>query len=72
MEEFYRLVIDTLKQSLSDYVACGDIDREMISEAARKLEFEADRRVVNNLPIEELSELRNDLYWVTCNLFEYE
>lgn len=72
MEEYYRLVINTLKQTLSDYIVAGDIDREYVSKAVRQLEFETDRRVVNNLPIEEIDALRNDLLWVICDLMGYE
>lgn len=72
MEEYYRLVIDTLKQTLSDYIVAGDIDRKFVIKAVRQLEFETDRRVVNNLPIEEIDTLRNDLLWVICDLMGYE
>lgn len=71
MEEYYRLVIDTLKMSLSDYVATGGIDEEMLSEAHKKLSFELDRRIVNNLPVEEIEKLREDISWVKNDLLFY-
>lgn len=73
MEKFYRLVIDALKMSLSDYVSTGNIDREMLDETLRRLSSELDRRVVNRLPIDEIEALREDISWVKNDLlFLYE
>lgn len=73
MEKYYRLVIDSLKMSLSDYVSSGNIDREMLDETLRRLSSELDRRVVNRLPIDEIEALREDISWVKNDLlFLYE
>ena len=68
MEEYYRLVIDTLKQSLSDILASGDIDREMVSQNIRTLEFEIDKRIVGRQDHSELNALRSDLLWLKLDL----
>lgn len=73
MKEYYRLVIDALKLTLSDYVSSGEIDEEMLRETYEKLSIELDRRVVNNLSTEEIEALRNDISWVRDDLlFFYE
>lgn len=72
MEKYNRLVIDTLKQALSDFVVTGDIDREQVGEAISMLEFETDRRIVNREPIEEIAALKEDLMWLKCDLLDYE
>lgn len=73
MEEYYRLVIDALKMSLSDYVSSGSIDREMLDETLQRLNVELDRRIVNRLPHEELEALIEDVSWVKNDLlFLYE
>ncbi len=73
MEKYYRLVIDALKMSLSDYVSAGSIDREMLDEALRRLSSELDRRIVNRLPYDEIEALREDISWVKNDLlFLYE
>lgn len=72
MEQYYRLVIDTLKDALSDYVTTGDVDREHLREAASRLEMETDRRIVNREPIDEIAALKRDIYWVCCDLLGHE
>lgn len=72
MEQYYNLVIDTLKSALSDYVSTGEIDMEQVGEAISRLEFETDRRIVNREPADELARLRDTLLWLKCDLFEYE
>lgn len=73
MERYYRLVIDALKMSLSDYVSTGEIDREMLDETLSRLVCELDRRIVNNLPVDEIEALREDISWVKNDLlFLYE
>lgn len=72
MEQYYHLVIDTLKQALSDYVSTGEIDMEQVTGAISRLEFETDRRIVNREPAEELASLRDTLLWLKCDLFDYE
>lgn len=72
MENYSRLVIDVLKQALSDYVASGEIDAEQVKNAILRLEFEIDRRIVTRESTEELEALRNDLFWLKCDLFDYE
>lgn len=72
MENYNRLVIDVLKQALSDYVASGEIDVEQVKNAILRLEFEIDRRIVARESTEELEALRNDLFWLKCDLFDYE
>jgi hypothetical protein len=72
MENYSRLVIDVLKQALSDYVASGEIDVEQVKNAILRLEFEIDRRIVARESTEELEALRNDLFWLNCDLFDYE
>lgn len=72
MEQYYNLVIDTLKSALSDYVSTGEIDMEQVGEAISRLEFETDRRIVNREPADELAGLRDTLLWLKCDLFEYE
>lgn len=70
MENFNRLVIDTLKDSLSEYVSTGSVDKAKIENAQKWLNFELDRRKVSNEPTKELEALRGDISWLKNDLFE--
>lgn len=70
MEKLNRLVIDTLKESLSEYVSTGSVDKAKIENAQKRLNFELDRRKVSNEPTEELEALRSDISWLKNDLFE--
>lgn len=70
MESHSRNVIDLLKKSFSDYVYTGDVDKEMLIEAQKRLIFEIDRRKVGNLPCEELEALYGDVTWLKCDLLK--
>ena len=71
MEKYYRLVIDALKLTLSDYVSSGSIDAEMLGETVKQLSYELDRRIVNRVPTEEIEALRADILWVKNDLLFY-
>lgn len=72
MEQYYRLVIDTLKQALSDYASTGALDPDGASEAILRLDMETDRRIVSGEPCGELASLKEDLMWLKCDLPDYE
>lgn len=72
MEKYYRLVIEILKEGLSDVMSSGEIDRENAIEGLRTLQIEADRREVVCEPVEELKALENDLFWLLSDLTEEE
>ncbi len=69
MENFNRLVIDTIKQSFSDFVATGEVNTENINDAQKRLSFEFDRRKVSNEPTDEIEALRSDISWLKNDLF---
>lgn len=68
--DFNRLVIDTIKQSFSEYVSTGSVDKANIENAQKWLSFELDRRKVSNEPTEEFEALRRDISWLKNDLFE--
>lgn len=70
MEKYYRLVIEILKESLSDVMSSGEIDRENALKGLRTLQIEGDRREVVHEPVEELKALQNDLFWLLSDLTE--
>jgi len=65
-----RIVIDTLKQSLSDYVSTGFVDERSLSDAQLKLNIAIDQRKVDGETYEDLQTLMNDILWVKHDLFE--
>lgn len=67
--DFNRLVIDTIKQSFSDFVATGEMNAENINDVQKRLSFELDRRKVSNEPTEEIKALRGDILWLKNDLF---
>lgn len=71
MEQYYRLVIEALKMTLSDYVSSGYIDRDMLRETYAKLGLELDRRIVNRQPYEEIEALMKDISWTEHDLLFY-
>lgn len=68
MENYQRLVIDTMKKAVSEYVSTGSVDVQMLDEAQKSLAFELDRRKVGNLPCEEIEALYGDVRWLKCDL----
>lgn len=70
MENFNRLVIDTLKDSLSEYVSTGSVDTAKIENAQKRLNFELDRRKVSNESTKGIEALRSDISWLKNDLFE--
>lgn len=70
MEKYYRLVIEILKEGLSDVMSSGEIDRENALKGLRTLQIEVDRREVVCEPVEELKALENDLFWLLSDLTE--
>lgn len=68
--DFNRLVIDTIKQSFSEYVSTGEVSAGLITETQKRLNFELDRRKVSNEPTKELEALRGDISWLKNDLFE--
>ena len=69
MKEYYRLVIDSLKNAISEYVASGEIDTTTLAEARKKLDLAIDEGFVSNQPTEDLAALREDLAWLQFDLF---
>lgn len=70
MEKYYRLVIEILKECLSDVMSSGEIDRKNAIKGLRTLQMEADRREVVYEPAEELKALEGDLFWLLSDLTE--
>lgn len=68
MENCDRIVIDLLKKTLSDYIATGKVDADLINEAQKSLAFEMDRRKVGNLPCDGIEALYSDVTWLKCDL----
>ena len=68
MENYQRLIIDTLKKTMSDYVSTGNVDIKMLNEAQKRLVFEIDRCKVSNLPCNEIEALYGDVKWLKCDL----
>lgn len=66
---YNRLVIDTIKQSFSDYVSSGEVDQNLISAAQNSLTLEYDRRKVAGEPTQEIEALKNDLDYIKYDLF---
>lgn len=56
MNANYWLVIDTLAECLEN-----GLDRKKLTEATFKLDTELDRRLVGNLPIDEIKRLKSVL-----------
>jgi len=69
MNEYYRLVIDTLKNAMSEYVSSGEVDMKNIANARQQLNFAIDSKIVDNQPHDELVQLREDLTWLQFDLF---
>lgn len=69
MENFNRLVIDTLKESLSEYISTRSVDKTKIENAQKRLSFELDRCKVSNESTEEIEALRGDISWLKNDLF---
>lgn len=68
MENCNRTVIELLKNTLSDYIATGKVDADLINEAQKSLAFEIDKRKVGNLPCNEIEALYGDVTWLKCDL----
>ena len=68
MENCNRTVIELLKNTLSDYIATGKVDADLINEAQKSLAFEIDKRKVGNLPCNKIEALYGDVTWLKCDL----
>lgn len=67
--DYNRLVIDTLKQSFSEFVSTGEIDDRQISAALNCLNLEYDRMKVDGEDTTTIEALKNDLCYVKYDLF---
>ena len=68
MENYQRLVLDTFKNAMSEFVSTGKVNVEMLNEAQKRLSFELDRCKVCNLPCDEIERLYGDVKWLKCDL----
>ena len=68
MENYQRLVLDTFKNAMSEFVSTGKVNVEMLNEAQKRLAFELDRCKVGNLPCDEIERLYGDVKWLKCDL----
>jgi len=64
----YRLVIDTLKECISDLLASGNIDQSRLSITLLELQKEQDRSIVNGKSNKELDDLIKDIKYVKYEL----
>ncbi|MCQ2299674.1 MAG: hypothetical protein MJZ81_06085 [Bacteroidales bacterium] len=64
MEQYYRMVIDSLKQGIVEMAATGKVDADRVGKDLLALEMELDRRVVGNQPHECIDGLIDDLRWL--------
>ena len=64
----YRLVIDTLKECISDLLASGSIDRSILSNTLLSLEKSLDKAITDNKPTGELNKLISDIKYIKYDL----
>mgnify|MGYP000869320906 CR=1 FL=1 len=64
----YRLVIDTLKECISDLLASGSLDQSRLSIVLLKLEKEKDKAIINRERSKELDTLIDDIKYVKYEL----
>lgn len=64
----YRLVIDTLKECISDLLASGSIDQSRLSTTLLELQKAHDKAVIDVVSHDEIDALINDIKYVKYEL----
>lgn len=64
----YRLVIDTLKECISDLLASGSLDQSRLSLTLLKLQKAQDKAVIDGVSHNEIDTLINDIKYIKYDL----
>ncbi len=64
----YRLVIDTLKECISDLLASGSLDQSRLSHTLLELQKAQDKAVIGNVNHNEIDTLINDIKYIKYEL----
>jgi len=64
----YRLVIDTLKECISDLLASGSMDHSRLSHTLVELQKAHDKSVIDGVSHDEIDALINDIKYVNYEL----
>lgn len=67
--DFNRLVINVIKQSFSDYVSTGHVEKRPILDVINNLNIEIDQLTVENKSTKDIIELKSDLEYILYDLF---
>lgn len=64
----YRLVIDTLKECISDLLASGSMDQSKLSDTLLELHKAQDKAIIAEIGHKELDDLINDIKYIKYEL----
>jgi hypothetical protein len=64
----YRLVIETLKECISDLLASGSLDQSILSTTLLELQKAQDKAIINGNSHKEIDDLINDINYVKFEL----